>query len=166
MYKAMHNPPLLLAALLGLALLAGCQDDQPMYELEEVKARQAAGSKERLKTETEFFSILYIDLFDEAIGQATLQEQNKLYLGIGDKQVATELIIRTYLNDPQVQLPPPSALESNPAQFIADTYQKLYLRQPTEYEKRFWADFLAEHPEVSVRQVYYAFLTADEYKFY
>ena len=57
-------------------------------------------------------------------------------------------------------------MRANVDQFITDIYNKLYVRDPNEYERWFLKDLIESDSELTPEMIYYAFLTSDEYRFF
>lgn len=155
-----------LAAVLLLALPGCKQEDDYLYQVQQIKLQQQSGKKDRLKSAQEFFSILYIDLFGRVLPDSETDELIKAYASVGDKQLITDMIVLTYLTRPGLTMPSDQQMRADLDTYIEDTYQKLYLRAPTSYERWYWRDYLTRNTSVSSMMVYYSFLTSMEYLYY
>lgn len=156
--------------LLGLCislLLLGCQqEDIYVYEVNPVDVTQAGIDKVNLKSDLEFLSLAYADLFGTTIPSSTLNVMMQSYESVGDKSLIADIIIRNLLNSPTASIPTDAEMRGDIDQFINETYKKFYIRLPGEYEYWFLEKFITEDQDVSPEMVYYAFLTSDEYRYY
>lgn len=164
---------ILLLVLVG-GMLASCRktvEEQVIYhnviyEVDNVILYQNAADKTRQKTSTQYISILYADLFNTSISNGELTDIAELTLGIGDKTMANELIIDHYLNDPQVVMPSDATMRTDIPAFVEATYVKFYQRLPTEYERHYLEEMIADDTQMTVSNIYVAFMLANEYYFY
>lgn len=157
-----------LAALLLPLLLVGCKEKtyDYVYEVEEQQAVAEAGSKNRQKSDLELVSVAYTDLFGKNIPQEELRNITAGFSAFGDVAITLDVMILNFLNDPEADLPEDAVMHNDPKQFIEDTFKKFYVRKPTAYEEWFFLQQIEENPELTVEEVYYAFLTSDEYRYY
>ncbi len=157
-----------------LAFLASCQEtviqetvhDNVIYEVDTVSIYTSNVEKDKLKSSIQFISILYADLFKQAITSATLARLDELKLSIGDKGLANEMIITDFLQDAGVELPSDADMRNDIASFVNDTYIRFYARQPTEYEAYYMASMIEQDPGMTPALVYLSFMLSDEYLYY
>jgi hypothetical protein len=157
-----------LFALCLCTLTVACSKTQvfDVYEIDAVNADPGGSSKVNLKSDIEFVSIVYSDLFE---AQITVDELNTLieaYKSLGDRNVIIDRIIRAYLNEPTVAKPTNVAMRANVTQFIRDSFKRFLVREPDELELWFWNKEIAADTAMTVEQVYYVLLTTEEYKYY
>jgi hypothetical protein len=157
----------ILILVLSAFLLSGCvKEETDVFEVREFHVQQDGTSKSATKTPSELVSIAFFDLFGAQIPAQLLNAYLVSYESVGDKQVILERIVLNFLNHPDLALPSQVNMRSDLALFVNETYKKFYARNPTDFERAYWVGFLAENPSVTSRQVYQAFLTSEEYRYY
>jgi lipocalin len=57
-------------------------------------------------------------------------------------------------------------MRSNTTLFVRDTYRKFLVSEPNDSELWYLKKLLAENPDITTDDVYYAFMTSEEYKYY
>ncbi len=145
----------------------GCQaEDVYLYEVNTVNVVQSGAEKVNQKSDLEFLSLAYSDLFGSTIPAQELNRVVVAYESMGDKSLVADMIIRNLLNSPGVQIPSASSMRANPDQFITDTYRKFFIREPGEYERWYLRQLITEDPDMTPEMIYYAFLTSAEYRYY
>lgn len=137
-----------------------------IYEIDTVTVYTNSSEKTKQKSGTQFNRIVYSDIFRKGISARTLTDLDELRLAIGDNGTFNLLLIRSYLANPEAELPTNSEMENNPTEFINSTYKRLLLRNPTPYELAFMQQFIEDTPSLTVRQVYEGFIRSNEYAFY
>jgi len=70
------------------------------------------------------------------------------------------------LSSPDVELPSQTDMLGAKKEFIQSTYRKFLLRDPSSFEEAYWVSQLTENPNLLVKDVYYIFMTSQEYKYY
>ena len=123
-------------------------------------------NKDKLKSPAQYISILYANLFQQALSANELVEITRCIESIGDKEVAHEIILSNFMNKSGVTLPSDSLMRSDLNGFIEETYKRFYVRDITEAEREFFLNFFESHPDLTVEMVYYAFSLSNEYQFY
>lgn len=136
------------------------------YEINEVNLYTSASEKKNLKTDEQFISILYSDLFETGISNAKLQELNQAYTSIGDKYLVIDILIKSLMTDPGAKIPSESAMRSNPKDFVEKAYKNLLVRKPTPQEEWFLVNHIEKEKDLTPVDVYYSILTCDEYRYY
>jgi hypothetical protein len=158
---------LLLAAVLALGAFSGCQKEKNIiYDVNDVNVNRPEGNKDYVKSLAEFISIAYTDLFGQNISQAQLQKLAVPYSGFGDLKLIEDMIIKNFLNSPSVVVPSDTDMRANVDQFIADTYQKFFNRNPNEFELWHMKNLIDENADITPELVYYAIMTSNEYRYY
>lgn len=157
---------LMLLLFIPLLLFTSCQKDYEVYEVNEVQVKPVNSEKDKPKTNTQYISILYTNLFQEAIGPNKMLEALKAIQSVGDKQVAYDMLVSKYMNDGDVMLPAEDDMRMFPEQFVRDTYKRFLVRQPTEAELQWWLNYIESHPELTPELVYFAFATCNEHFHY
>lgn len=153
--------------LIALTFTACKRDPSYIFEVDDVAVTQSAGEKNRLKTDIEFVSIAYADIFGASIPQNDLEEIVTTYKSFGDKSLVIEMIIRKFVDDggSNIQSINRSSTE-NIELFVSETYKKLYNREPDAYEKWYLSDLISNENDIDAEIVYYALMTANEYRYY
>lgn len=150
-----------------LSVLAiSCKKDDIIYDVNQVNATSYNANKNKLKTISQYISILYANLFQKALSANELVEITNCIESIGDKQVAHEIILSNFMNKSGVTMPSDSLMRTDVNAFIEQTYNRFYVRDLSEAEREFFLNFFASHPDVSVEMVYSAFSLSNEYQFY
>lgn len=152
--------------LLGFLFFA-CEGERTyLYEVNQVTVSESDISKENLKSELEFLSLAYNDLFGTTLTENQLFSLAQAYSSLGDKNLIVDILIRNFLNAPGANVPSSQAMRSDINRFITDTYKKFYVREPGEYELWYLRSLIQNDPDMTPEMLYYAFLTSDEYRFY
>lgn len=149
-----------------LFLFSCQQEDIYLYEINPVEVNQAGVDKVNQKSDLEFLSLAYADLFGTTISSTGLTVMVQAYESMGDKTLIADIIIRNLLNTPGANIPTDVEMRNDLETFIDDTYKKFFIRFPGEYESWYLNQLITEDPDFSPEMVYYAFLTSDEYRYY
>lgn len=170
----MKNIPLLIIAL--VFLFASCKKntqiinqkivDNVIYEVGNEVIYQDNSEKNKQKSNTQYISILYANLFQTPISTSDLTDLSEVRTAVGDKQLIDELIINDYINDTNVQIPTNQDMRNDIDQFVEDTYVRFFLRLPNAYEKHFLKNMIENDVDLTPEHIYSAFATSNEYKFY
>lgn len=150
--------------LIGL-LFAACEKPV-VYQVNPETVTRPNAQKSKLKSEEQYLSILYANLFQEALSANELLEMTDVIFSIGDKDLAHEVIISNLMNRPDVQLPPDSVMRADIPKFIRDTYERFLVRQPTQAELTWFTNFIESNPNLSTEMVFFAFALSNEYLYY
>jgi len=140
--------------------------DNIIYEVNPVHLYESSSDKTKQKTAEEFISLLYTDLFNQTVSGDDLNRLSTLILSIGDKGLANQMILENMLNASNVDIPTTLEMQSNVDQFIDDAYVRFFLRHPTEYEKYYFKNLIANDPNIKPEMIYAAFVQSNEYLFY
>ena len=155
---------LLFASILGFA---GCKKETFVtYGVEDVNISQPGAVKPNVKTDLEFISIAYTDLFGTTISPSTLQNLSVSYQSLGDKRTMIEMIILNFLNEPGLQIPSETSMRGDVDAFVASSYRKFFVREPAAFEQWFVANKIRNNADITPELVWYAFMTRQEYRFY
>jgi len=158
-----------LLGLLGLILLmvlTGCKEESYVYEVNDVNITPINSTKNKPKTETQYISVLYTNLFQEAIGPNRMLEALAAIQSVGDKRVAYDILVSKYMADDKVVLPTVEEMRANPESFIRDTYRRFLIRQPTEAELQWMLNYIESRPNITPELVYFSFATSNEHFHY
>ena len=149
-----------------LFTFAACKKEEPIYDVNQIQSTSYNANKDKLKSPAQYISILYANLFQQALSANELVEITRCIESIGDKEVAHEIILSNFMNKSGVTLPSDSLMRSDLNGFIEETYKRFYVRDITEAEREFFLNFFESHPDLTVEMVYYAFSLSNEYQFY
>ena len=156
----------LLVILLFFPLIfSSCKKDD-VYELNEINATSYNANKNKLKSAHQYISILYANLFQQALSANELVEISRCIQSIGDKQVAHEIVLSNFMNKESIIIPSDSLMRDDLNLFIEETYKRFFVRDITEAEREFFINFFESHPDVSAEMVYMAFSLSNEYQYY
>ena len=136
------------------------------YEINEVVVTTNHNNKKNLKSDLQFISIMYSDLVGNTIPSKKLKNLTTAYNSFGDKNIIIDRITRNFLLDPSADIPDDLEMRSDVKQFIKDTYKKFYVRNPNEAEIWYLEKSINENLDLTATDIYYAFLTSEEYKYY
>jgi hypothetical protein len=137
-----------------------------VYQLDTIPLYSNNAQKTRLKTPSQFFSILYANLFQQSIASNQLNDLDVLSSAIGDKQAMNELIIKSYITGPLAKIPADKDMRANIDQFVTNTYLLFYQRKPTQIEKAYLGNMITNDKALTPQDVYTAFALSNEYQYY
>ena len=147
--------------------LAACKKEEDItYDLNPVNADSYNSGKDKLKSISQYISIVYANLFPKALPASELVEISNCIISIGDKEVANEIVLSNFMNKTGVIMPSDSLMRSDVNAFLEETYKRFFIRNITEAEREYFKNFLETHPDVSVEMIYTAFSLSNEYQFY
>ena len=161
------NKLTLIALVFATVNFSSCTKEKRInYEVVNQQANDIILDKNKPKSDRQYISILYSNLFQEALPINKQISTQNVIRSVGDRSLVFEIILSNYMNKPGTVLPDVSDMKANPEQFIIDTYKRFYLRIPTELEKSFFLNFFETYHNVNPELVYTAFAASDEYTFY
>jgi hypothetical protein len=140
--------------------------DNIIYQIDTAIIYSSSAEKTKQKSQTQYISIMYSDLFSVNISGNDLAELSELSLAVGDKTMANELTLSHYLNASGLDKPSDSEMRADIETFIEYTYIRFYQRLPTPYEKLFLKDLIEKDVQLSVTDVYTSFILSNEYYYY
>ena len=153
--------------VLCLVLAAGCKKEpEPLFLLNDVELYPSSAGKEKMKTNEQYVAILHANLFQTALSANDIFSINTCIESIGDKELAREVIISNFMNEPDVLIPTVEEMNLDLDAFIEDTYIRFYVRYPTEAEKLYVRNFITTNPYVTPEIVYFSFALSNEYLYY
>jgi hypothetical protein len=152
--------------ILALALSACNKERAILYDVQAVYVQRDGTNKTRIKTTTEFISIVYSDIFGTTIPQSKLDELSLAYEAFGDKKLMEDIIVKNFLNSSSAQIPSTSTMNADIDDFIQKTFRKLYNREPGEMEAWKLKEMIKSNSAITPVVVYYAFMTSNEYRYY
>ena len=153
-------------SLLILLLYSSCKGKDKVYELNSIVAHPANTGKDKLKTDEQYISILYANLFQKALSANKLVEISECIQSIGDKETAKEVIIANFLNDPDIIIPSRQDMLDDPDGFLDETYHRFFVRNITEAEKTYLKNLIMANDSLTPEMLYYSFALSDEYQYY
>jgi hypothetical protein len=160
------NHGLAILVLFSMLLFSSCAEDYYVYGINDIDITPVNSEKDKAKTEAQYISILYTNLFQKAIGPNQMLDALKAIESIGDKQIAFDMLVSKYMNDPEVKLPTNESMRENPEQFVRETYSRFYVRQPTEAELQWMINYIQSRPALTTELVYFSFATSNEHYHY
>lgn len=169
----MNTPTSVRFSIVGLLLFSmvffsACEkeSDYYVYEVEDVDISPVNSFKDKPKTHSQYISILYANMFQTAIGPNQMLQALKAIESIGDKQVAYDILVSKYMNDPNVKLPSDESMRDDPEAFVRETYKRFLVRQPTEAELQWMINYIESRPTLTTELVYFSFATSNEHAHY
>ena len=143
-----------------------CKKEDPIYDVNQTQSTSYNANKNKLKSPAQYISILYANLFQQALAVSELVEITRCIESVGDKEIVHEVIISNFMNKEDVTIPSDSLMRADLNLFIEETYKRFYVRDVTEAEREYFLNFFESHPDVSSEMVYTAFSLSNEYQFY
>tara|TARA_B110000116_G_scaffold217471_1_gene194700 strand:+ start:34 stop:519 length:486 start_codon:yes stop_codon:yes gene_type:complete len=156
----------LLSICISLIFTSCKKEEDITYSVNQVNADSYNSGKDKLKSISQYISIVYANLFQKALPANELVEISNCIISIGDKEVANEIILSNFMNKTGVIMPSDSLMRSDVNAFLEETYKRFFIRDITEAEREYFKNFLETHPDVSVEMIYTAFSLSNEYQFY
>lgn len=154
---------------IALLMLSSCSNDDPyfLFEVDNVEVQQSDANKNRLKTDIEFVSIAYNDLYGSNIPQNQLEEIITSYKSFGDKSLVIELIIKKFIVDESSDIPSLVRVSRQSVEtFVLDAYEKLYNRTPNAFEKWHMTELIMNNTNIDAEMIFFSMMTANEYRYY
>ena len=149
-------------------IIADITIENVIYGIDDVPLYTSNIDKNKQKSNAQYLSIVYSDLYQTTIPGSDLAKLAKLLLASGDKIMMGELIVNSFINDAFVQsnIPTQSEMTGDIDNFIENTYIRFYLREPSELEKHLLKEIIQNDPDITPEMVYTAFTTSNEYWYY
>ena len=107
--------------LVLIVFATSCQKEEYRYGLTSVDILQPSANKNKLKTAEQYVAVLYVNFFQKAISTKELVELERLIRSVGDKRLVYELIISSFLNDPDIIIPDDSEMRADIKTFLNET---------------------------------------------
>ena len=155
---------ILLLLIVSVSIVA-CKKD-PIYEVNQLQSNSYNANKNKLKSTSQYISILYANLFQKALSPNELVEITRCIESVGDKGLVHEVVLSNFMNKDGVIITSDSLMRADLDLFIEETYKRFYVRDITEAEREYFLNFFASHPDVTSEMVYMAFSLSNEYQFY
>jgi len=156
-----------ISLLFLLFIFSGCKKEEELQlqvETAYVKPPNAGKSKE--KTESQYVAILYTNLFQKAISVNLLVDYTEAIMSVGDKELAHEILVSSFMNVPSVIVPTNEFMRANINQFLDETYERFYVRPVSEAERTYLTNYIKGNPDVTAEHIYVSFALSNEYLFY
>lgn len=154
---------------LGLfILLSSCKKNETKYEYQvnNETILPSNVSKTRLKTNDQYISILYTNLFQKALSSNNLVTISQCFESVGDPVLARQVFISNLMKKSGVIIPTLAQMNADLDKFIKDTYVRFYVRYPTESEKTYLKQLIVADPNITPELVFISFALSDEYMYY
>lgn len=162
----MRNFYVLSLLAFSVLLLGACKKDTYEYGVNEQVLLPPNAGKKKLKTDGQYVSILYANLFQTALSSNELFEITQCIESVGDKELVREVIISNFMNEQDVIIPSDSLMRADIDKFMAETYERFLVREMTEAERTWFKNYITSHPNVNPELVYFSFALSNEYLFY
>lgn len=140
--------------------------DNYIYDVNGEVVYQSNAEKNRQKTPELYISTLYANLFQTSIPSDELANLSQVRLATGDKQMADELTLNSYINGGDAIVPSNSEMRADIDKFIEETYIRFFLRKPNPYEIFELKNEIEEDQGLTPELIYQGFALSNEYKFY
>ncbi len=158
-----------LIPIIGILLLScfsACEEYSYVYEVNAADVDAITANKNKLKTTSQYVAVMYVNLFQKPLSANQLYDISRVILSIGDKELAHEILISNFMNEPDVILPSNESMRADIPLFLDDVYERFLIRAPSEAEKEFFIRYIEARPDVTPEMVYFAFALSNEYQFY
>lgn len=153
--------------ILAIISLSSCKKEiTNQYEINEVTLYSSASEKRNLKSNEQFISVMYSDVFDRTINTTQLNALNTLYTSFGDKSVAIDVLTKSLISNSDAQIPDKTDMLANKEQFIEDLFKRFYIRKPSAQESWFISNEIEKDTALVPLDIVYAMLTSEEYRYY
>jgi len=147
-------------------LISSCSKEHYAYEVNPIEVSQIDYGSKKQKSPEIFINILYSNLFQKSMGPNNVVVCSNVITSIGDKQVAYDMVISKFMNDPEVKLPTNEDMRKDIPTFVEETYKRFFVRKPSEAEREFFVQYIKAHPQLTPEHVYLAFARSNEYYYY
>ena len=145
---------------------SACKEDDLVYDINQLQSSSYNANKNKLKSISQYISIVYANLFQQALSSNELVEITRCIESIGDKEVAHEIVLSNFMNSDDVIIPSDSLMRADLDVFLEETYKRFFIRDITQAEREFFLNFFNSNPNVSAEMVYMSFALSNEYQFY
>ncbi len=159
------NKKIFLLVCLISAIVFSCKKDVS-YGVDALNTMPPNAQKTKLKSNEQYISILYANLFQKALSANELVEITHCIEGFGDKETIHEVIVSNFMNKTDVIIPSDSLMRADIDMFLTEAYTRFYVRDITEAEKEYLTKFIEVTPTFTAEMLYTAFALSDEYQYY
>jgi hypothetical protein len=157
---------ILTVVITGMLMYTSCKESYVVYGVEDLEITPVNAGKDKAKSDAQYISVLYTNMFQAAIGPNQMLQAKNAIESIGDKQVAYDILVSKYMNDPDVKLPTNASMREDPETFVRNTYKRFLIRQPTEAELQWMINYIVSRPSLTSELVYFSFATSNEHFHY
>lgn len=157
---------LCVAGILLVTATACKKETTVKYGVNEQVVYEDKSYKTKRKSDAEYISILYTNLYQIPISPNQLYKTQNVIYSIGDRNVANEMILSNYFNTGTLKIPKDAEMRADIEGFIITAYKRFFLRFPSEGEKTYFVNYITSNTNVTVEMVYTAFSVSDEYQYY
>ena len=147
------------------ALMLGSCNRSDIYDLGTIKVK-AEGEKVNLKSDLQFMTMAYRDLYGVDVPPAVLDLMRDAYISFGDKALVIDEIVQALLLSPDLVLMSDQVMRADVDAFVQASYAKFFLRNPTVFDSVYWTGQIQAITDLTVQDIYYVFMTCEEYKYY
>lgn len=165
-FKFQRMKKIIILLLAIFFTISSCKKDDPIYDINQIQSHSYNANKNKLKTPSQYISILYANLFQQALSANELVEITRCIQSVGDKSLVHEVIVSNFMNKEGVIIPSDSLMRADLNAYIVEVYKRFYVRDITEAEREYFLNFFELNPNVSSEMVYTAFSLSNEYQFY
>lgn len=149
-----------------MLLFVSCKEEvYEVYEVNPIEVLPVNAEKDKPKTDAQYISVLYTNLYQVPIGPSTMLEAQDALASVGDKQIAYDMLVSKYMTT-DIEIVTEEEMRGDPETFVRDTYKRFLVRQPTEAELAWMIFFIESHPDLTPRMAYMAFATSNEHFHY
>jgi hypothetical protein len=157
---------ILLVCLLVTGMYSCTKEKDFLYQVNTVQVQSTGSGKNTAKSTTEFITIAWADLFSSQIPQQQLLKWSVLYDAFGDKKLIEDRILLNMLSVSGSVIPAVPSVNGDTAEFIQQTYKRLYNRDADAFEVYYLKEQIRLNPAFTPRVVWYSLMTSDEYRYY
>lgn len=158
-------PKLLIICVLSV-LVSSCQRDIIVYGITDQEVKIDAIDKENFRQELTIIKSAYADLFGESMTGNNLEQVVSCLSSTNDRSLVVDMTIRHLLNAENLHIPTNSAMRADIPSFVNDTYNRFFHRDANPFEAWKLADMITNLAALRPDEIYYAFMTSDEYKMF
>ena len=156
---------LIAIACLVLTLTSCKRETLDVFVVDPIQVNQSK-DRDNLKSDLQFISIAYADLFGSQISNRDLQALMSGYNSVGDKQLVIDRIIRKLLTSPGINKPNAVTMRSDLDAFIQESFKRFFVRDAAEMEVWYFKSVIEENPDIQPEEIYYVLMSSEEYRYY
>lgn len=151
-------------SLLLSFLLVSCQRDTYVFGVIDQEVRSDVINKDLFRADINLVSTCYADLIGKSMSGPELAQVENVLSATNDRQMLVDMMMRSLLNREETDIPTNDKMRSDLPKFVNETYQRFYHRQPNPFEAWKLQDMIENNTYLRPVEIYYAFLSSDEYK--
>jgi hypothetical protein len=168
--KSIHGSTLALT-IIALVIfswnITGCRPEpEAHFELQGLEVTPGFAEKDRLKTNEQWVAIVHTNLFQTGMPANDLYDVSTVFESIGDQDIAREVLLSNFFNQPELSLPSTESMIADPDAFIDQTYLRFFTRFPTQAERTYVREFILNNPGMTPELIYMSFGLSAEYLYY